>query len=145
MRLQLFTVGLALCASVAQAQTWTELQTVPPDATVRVFEVGGKGWAFADGKLLLVKDNELTILRSGRPLVIPKAAIARVEKRHRDSPVEGALIGALLGIVGMAAIGGQGCSSSGASCFGGAMLSYGLLGTFIDWQIVGRRTVYRAP
>lgn len=145
MRLQLFTLVLALCASAAQAQTWSELQTVPRDATVRVFEMGGKGWAFADGRLLLVKDDELTILRSGRPLVIPKAVIARVEKRYRDSPVEGALIGALIGLVGMSVVGGQGCSSTGASCVGGAMLSYGLLGTFIDWQLVGRRTVYKAP
>jgi hypothetical protein len=145
MRIQLFTLGLALCASAAQAQTWGDLQAVPRDATVRVFEMGGKGWAFADGRLVLVKDNELTILRSGRPLVIPKAAIARVDKRHRDSPVEGALIGALLGIVAMRAGGGQGCEGSGASCTGTFMLTYGLLGTFIDWEIVGRRTVYRAP
>jgi len=36
------------------------------ETRVRVFEMGGKGWTFADGKLLLVKDNELTILRRGR-------------------------------------------------------------------------------
>jgi len=118
---------------------------MPREATVRVFEMGGKGWAYADGRLLLVKDNELTILRSGRPLVIPKAAIARVEKRYRDSPVEGAIIGALIGIAAMYAGGGQGCNSTGAGCVGGAMLSYGLLGSFIDWQMVSRRTVYKAP
>jgi hypothetical protein len=145
MRLQLCTVALALYASAAQAQTWGELQSVPRDSTVRVFEMGGKGWAFADGRLLLVKDHELTILRSGRPLVIPKAAIARVEKRHRDSPAEGAIIGALIGIAAMYAGGGQGCDSTGPACVGGFMLTYGLLGTFVDWQIVGRRTVYRAP
>src|SRR5688572_5666771 len=123
MRLQLFTLGLVLCSSAAQAQTWDTLQTLPRDVTVRVFEMGGEGWAFADGMLLLGNDHELTILRSGRPLVIPKAAIARVEKRYRDLPVEGAVIGALIGIVAMSVIGGQGCSSSGARCVGTAMLS----------------------
>ena len=58
---------------------------------------------------------------------------------------EGATIGALLGIVAMSAGGGQGCNSTGAGCVGGAMLGYGLLGTFIDWQIESRRTVYKAP
>lgn len=145
MRLQLFTLTLALCASVAQAQTWGEFQAIPPDVAVRVFEMGGKGWSFVDGKLLLVKDDELTLLRSGRPLVIPKAAIARVEKRHRDSPLEGAVIGAVMGIVAMSAGGGQGCNSVGPSCVGGFMLVYGLFGAGIDWQIVGRRTVYKAP
>lgn len=145
MRLQLFTLALALCASVAKAQTWDEFQAMPRDMTVRVFEMGGKSWSFVDGRLLLVKDNELTLLRSGRPLVIPKAAIARVERRHRDSPVEGAVIGALIGIIAMSAGGGQGCNSAGASCVGGFVLGYGLFGTLMDWQIVGRRTVYTAP
>jgi hypothetical protein len=145
MRLLLFTVGCALCVSLAQAQTWSELQAVPQNSTVRVFELGGKGWAFADGRLLLVKDGELTIVRSGKPLVIPRATIARVDKRCRDSPVEGAIIGALVGIAAMSAGGGQGCNSSGAACTGGFMLTYALLGTFVDWQIVGQRTVYKAP
>ena len=61
MRMFLFTVGLALCAPPVQAQTWSELQSVPGEPSVRVFEMAGKGWAFADGKLLLVKDDELTI------------------------------------------------------------------------------------
>lgn len=145
MRISIIAVGLLLLGTAAQAQTWGELQKVPKEATVRVYEAAGKHWSFADGKLLLVKDNELTILRSGRPLVIPKASIARVEKRHRDWPVEGALIGALVGIGVMAAGAGQGCNSIGAGCVGGFMLGYGLLGTFIDWQHVGRRTVYTAP
>jgi hypothetical protein len=144
MRISIIALGLLLSAT-AQAQTWDELQKVPKESTVRVYEAAGKGWSFADGKLLLVKDTELTLLRSGRPLVIPKASIARVEKRHRDSPVEGALIGALVGIGVMAAGAGQGCSSVGTACVGGFMLAYGLIGTVVDWQIVGRRTVYNAP
>jgi hypothetical protein len=118
---------------------------VPKPATVRVYEAAGQGWSFADRKLLLVKDNELTILRSGMPIVIPKASIARVERRHRNSPVKGVLVGALIGIGVCAAGGGQGCDSAGAGCAGGFMLAYGLIGTFVDWQIVGKRTVYNAP
>ena len=114
MRMLLFTVGLALSAP-AHAQTWSELQAVPKETSVRVFEMAGKGWTFADGKLLLVKDEELAILRNRRPIVIPKAVIARVETRRRDLPVEGAVLGALattaLGLLG----GWQGCSS-GSSC-----------------------------
>lgn len=138
-------IALLLSATAAQAQTWEQLRAMRAETTVRVYEVGGKGWQFADGKLLLVKDDELTILRSGRPLVIPRASIARVERRQRDSPVEGALLGALIGLAAMGAGAGQGCSSVGAECIGGFMGIYAGLGALIDWQHVGRRTVYKAP
>lgn len=138
-------LSILLSAQVVQAQGWGELEMVPKEATVRVFEVGGKGWAFVDGKLLLVRDNGITILRSGRPIVIPKASIARVERRRRDSPVEGALLGALVGAVAYATYAGQGCNSPGLSCAAGIVGSQALLGGLIDWQIMSRRTVYRAP
>jgi hypothetical protein len=138
-------LAFVLSASAAQSQTWEELQAMRKETTVRVYELGGKGWAFADGKLLLVKDDELTILQGRRPIVIPKASIARVESRHRDPPWNGALIGALVGLAVMGAGAGQGCSSAGAGCVGGFMGGYAGLGALVDWQIVGRRTVYKAP
>jgi hypothetical protein len=138
-------LALVLFATTAQAQTWDELQALPKEVTVRVHELGGKGWAFADGKLLLVKDNELTILRSGRPFVIPKASIARVEVRRRDSPLEGALLGALLGTVAYATYAGQGCDNPGGSCAAGIIASQAGLGALIDWSHRAKRTVYRAP
>ena len=135
---------MLLSASVVEAQTWSDLQSVQKNMNVRVFEAAGKRWTFADGKLLLVKDDDLTILRGRRPVVIPKAVISKVEARRRDPPIEGALLGALLGIGVMYAGAGQGCTSTGP-CVAGAMLVYGGLGALMDWRIVDRRTVYKAP
>ena len=141
MRTLFLVVASVLTGSAAQAQTWDVLQAVPKESTVRVHEAGGKGWAFVDGKLLLVKDSELAILRSGRPITIPKASIARVERRRRDLPIEGALLGALLG----SAACGQGCSRPGFTFTVSAMTAYAVIGGFIDWRMVRGRAVYRAP
>ena len=140
MRISIIAVLLLLSAAAAQAQTWEELRAMRKKTTVRVYEPGG---AHTDGKLLLVKDDELTILRGRRPLVIPKASIARVERRHRDSPVEGAVIGALVNI-GLGLLGGwQGCSDSKCAAVG--IPAYATIGALIDWQMLGRRTVYKTP
>src|SRR5262245_59744314 len=64
---------------------------------------------------LLVKHAELTILRSGRAFVIPKSIISKVEMRRRDSPVEGALVGAVTGILLGLGGGWQGCPIPDAS------------------------------
>ena len=72
---------------------------------MRIFEAAGKGWTFADGKLLIVKDDELTILRRSGPVVIPKGVISKVETRRRDRPIEGAIIGALVNVA-LGALGG---------------------------------------
>jgi hypothetical protein len=125
------------------AQTWEELQSLPKEASVRVFEKAGKGWTFADGKLLLVKDSELTILKGRRSFVIAKSVISNVEMRRRDPPLEGALIGAVTGIL-LGSLGGwQGCSDS--KCVAAGITVYAGLGTLIDWRIQNKRTVYRAP
>ena len=136
---------LLYSVTTVQAQGWGDLQSVPKEANLRVYEMGGKGWAFADGKLLLVKDKELTILRGGRPLVITRASIARVERRWRDPAWEGALIGTLVGSVMLRRGAGQGCTSPGAGCTIGIVGSYAALGALIDWGRQSRRTVYRAP
>ena len=135
---------LLLCApDTVDAQTWAELHTVPRETSVRIFEAAGKGWTFADGKLLLVKDEELTILRRSGPVVIPKGVISKVETRRRDRPIEGAIIGALVNVA-LGALGGwQGCSDSKCAVVG--IPVYAAVGAIIDWRIPTRRTVYRAP
>lgn len=143
MRMLLFTLALALAPSAAPAQTWSELHLVPRETSVRVFQKGGKGLVFADGKLLLVKDDELTILRNRRPLAIPRASISRVETRRRDRPTEGALIGALAGAAAISAGGGQGCPHS--QCIFAGMATWSALGALLDWSMTTERTVYRAP
>ena len=55
MRISIIVVALALSVTPAQAQTWDELQAEDKPVTVRVYESAGKGWSFADGKLLLVQ------------------------------------------------------------------------------------------
>ncbi len=140
-------LALILGATCAQAQTWEELRAVPKETSVRIFEAGKKS-TFADGKLLLVKDDELTILRPGRrgqAFVIPKAQISRVETRRRDPPWEGMVIGALGNILlGWAAGGWQACTNTPECVAGGIAFGAGI-GALIDWQKPTKRTVYRAP
>ena len=139
-------LALLLVCGRAEAQTWADLKAVPRESSVRVFEAGGKSWSVADGKLLLVKDDQLTILKSGRfgrPFVISKPVISSVETRRRDSPIEGALIGALTNIV-LGSLGGwQGCTDSKRAAVG--IPAYAAIGALIDWRMPTRRTVYRAP
>jgi hypothetical protein len=92
---------------------------------------------------LLVKDDELTILRNSRPLVIPKAEIARIEQRWRDPAW--ALIGTLVGAVMFYRGAGQGCSGPGAGCTIGIVGSYTAIGALVDWSVKAKKTVYRAP
>jgi hypothetical protein len=66
-----------------------------------------------------------------------------VEMRRRDPPLEGALIGAVTGIL-LGSLGGwQGCPDS--KCVAAGITVYAGLGTLIDWRIQNKRTVYRAP
>ena len=144
MRIALLLVLLGVSAR-ADAQTWAELASTDRDAPVRVYEVGRRGWAFVDGKFLVVKDDELTVLRADRSLVIPKAEIARVERRWNDRVWNGALIGTLVGAVMFQRGAGQGCSGPGPGCTIGVVGSYAAIGALIDWSITGKKTVYRAP
>lgn len=113
--------------------------------TVRVYEAAEKGWSFADGELLLVKDDELTILRGRRPIVIPKAVISKVESRRRDPVWDGMLIGAIVNTLMGTLLGGwQGCTNTSECALAGIGVGAGF-GALIDWRIVSRRTVYKAP
>jgi hypothetical protein len=145
MRMLVLGLAFSLASTTARAQTWTDLQAVPKETPVRIFDAAGKGWTYVDGRLLLVKDDELTILRGRRAFVIARPIISKVETRRRDSLIEGIVIGALVNIVlGGAAGGWQGCAS-GSSCVIAGITSGAALGALVDWRIVGRRTVYKAP
>jgi hypothetical protein len=145
--LMIITIALLLLlvSAAAEAQTWSELQTVEKEAQVRVFEIGSRGWAHADGRLRLVKDDELTILKGGKPIVIPKASIERVEWRRNDPFWQGALIGTALGIVQLRRGAGQGCNSPGVGCSVGIIGTWTIIGTLVDWAVKEKKTVYRAP
>src|SRR5687768_14746774 len=145
MRLSIIVLALVLLVTTAQAQTWEQLQAQPKPVTVRVYEAAGKGWSYADGELLLVKDDELTILRGRRPIVIPKAVISKVETRRRDSVWDGMVIGALVNTLMGTLLGGwQGCTNTSECALAGIGVGAGF-GALIDWRIVGHRTVYKAP
>jgi len=143
--MSIIVVALALSATPVQAQTWEELQAEAKPVTVRVYESAGKGWSFADGKLLLVKDNELTILRGRSPIVIPKAVISKVESRRRDPVWDGMVIGAIVNTLLGTLLGGwQGCTRTSECALAGIGVGAGF-GALTDWRIVGRRTIYKAP
>lgn len=141
----LLGVGLLLTVvPAAQAQPdWDALRQLPKGSRLGIRELSGYG--HADGRLALVDDDELTILKRGRAVVVPKALIGRIDHRKSDSPIEGALLGALVGVAAYFTYVGQGCSEGDSSCFFGAVGVYAGLGAFIDWRIQNRQTIYRAP
>jgi uncharacterized protein YcfJ len=145
MRILIIALAFVLSATAAHGQTWQKLQAEPKPVAVRVYEAAGKAWSYADGKLLLVKDDELTILRGRTPIVIPKAVISKVETRRRDPVWDGMVIGALVNTLMGTVLGGwQGCTNTSECAIGGIAVGAGF-GALIDWRTVGARAVYKAP
>ena len=87
-----------------------------------------------------------TVLRSGRPVVIPRAMIGRVYRVRRDPPWEGSVIGVLVGLVMRAAYRGEGClSDPEPACTLKGLAALGAMGAAIDYGIDDVRVVYKAP
>jgi hypothetical protein len=136
---QWIVVGcLAFLPSFSYAQTdeWAAVRTLPNESPLRIYKVGSRDGQ-VEGKLLLVEDSQLTLLTGGRPIIVPKASISRIEQSRRDSVVEGAILGALYGILAHALWAAEGNTAAGIAVTAG-------LGAFVDWRIARTRTVYRA-
>jgi hypothetical protein len=123
--------------SYAQTNDWAAVRALLTESPLRIHRLGLRD-SQVDGKLLLVEDSQLTLLTRGRPIVVPKAVIGRIEQRHRDSVVEGAILGALYGILAHALWAAEGNAPVGIGVTAG-------LGAFVDRRIARKRTVYRAP
>ena len=128
----------------AQNDGWAAVQALPSETRVRIQERDGRGGE-VEGSLLMVEESLLTLLTRGRPIVIPKASIGRIEQLRRDSAWEGLIIGALWGVVARATYAAEACSRTPEpQCTLQIIGVRAGLGAFIDYQIRGSRTVYRS-
>ena len=140
MRVMVLSICLAATPVFAQ-QDWGAVQALPSDTPVRVHELGGRR-GHVEGRLLSVESMQLTLIRRGKPVTIPKAQIGRIEQRRRDPLWEGMILGALYAVAMQAAYGDD--SWTRKQVLAGFSTSIAV-GAFIDYQIQGSRTVYRAP
>jgi hypothetical protein len=129
--------------SYAQTQDWSAVQALPRETRVVVRELGGRG-GHVRGRLLLANDSEVTVLRGGRPVVIPKAMIGRIDEIRRDRVWEGAVIGVLYALIMRAVFAGGACLGPEPECtLKGAAMAAGV-GALIDYGMDDERVIYRA-
>ena len=133
-----------LCASPLLAQDWGAVQSLPPDAIVRIEEqaVGGNR---VRGRIVSVEDAQLTLRVRDNPIVIPRTSIARIELERRDSLWNGLVLGAVFSAVMRVAFADEACSrTKDPGCtLQGIAVGAGL-GALIDSQFKGRRVIYDA-
>jgi hypothetical protein len=136
---------LCLPLSPLHAQDWTAVQTLPADTPVRVEEVSRPGHRL-HGRLATVEDARLTLLVRGKPIVIARASIGRVERERRDPLWNGMMLGAALSLAMRVAFAGEACArTADPQCTIQGTLVGAALGAFIDYQIKGHRLIYVAP
>lgn len=138
----MIVISLMLClvSSSLSAQDWAAVQALPADTPIRVKELARRGGEIS-GRLLTVENAQLTLLRRGTPVVIPKASIARIEQLRRDPVWEGMIIGGLYAAAMRIAFKDEVWRPR--DTIGNFVVSIGI-GAFIDRQLQGRREIYRA-
>jgi hypothetical protein len=128
-------------------QDWASVQALPHSAEVIVRELGGRS-GLVRGKFLLASETEMTVLKGGRPVVIPRIAIARVDQIRRDPVWDGALLLALISLAthAVAVFAGERCEATPEPhCAMRSVAVSAGVGALIDWGIDDDRTIYRAP
>jgi hypothetical protein len=139
----IITAVLLFCLSASPllGQDWTAVQALPADTPVRVLAQGGR----VDGRISVVDDTQLRLIARGKPVVIPRAAVVRVEQERRDPLWNGLLIGALASLGLRLAFGGEACSRTpDPRCTVQGLLVGAGLGAFIDHQIRRHPVIYDA-
>jgi hypothetical protein len=137
--------ALLIAVAESRAQTdWDALRKLPEEANLEVYELGGRG--HTTGKLLRLDDSQLTILRAGRPVVVPRAVIGRIQHRKSDPIWGGLILGVLWGLLATHSYAAEAClSDPQPACTLKAIAVTAPLGAFIDWRIQRRKTVYKSP
>jgi len=134
---------LGLTSSIT-AQDWTTVQALPIGTPVRI-EQPDAGSGPVEGRIETVQDAALSLLVRGQRITIPREAIQRLTREHRDPLWNGLLIGASLSLVVRVAFAGEACGhASDPRCtIQGALIGAGL-GAFVDSRIRRHRLVYDA-
>jgi hypothetical protein len=93
-----------------------------------------------------VDDTRLTVLARGKPWVIPRDRIFRLEREIKDPLWNGMIAGALASLALRIAFYGEACARTPEPrCTVQGVLTGAGLGAFIDFQIRRHPVVYRAP
>ena len=144
MRITTFLVLMTICGSSLGAQDWSTVRALPKESRLKIRELNGHG--HAEGKLLLVDDVQLTILKGNRAVVIDRATIGHIQQVRSDRIWGGAIIGAVFSLIAGATYAGEACvGREEPQCTLRSTAAWAGMGAFIDWRIQGKRTVYRAP
>lgn len=133
---------LCLTASPLSAQDWAAVQALPADTPVRIVAQAGG----LHGRISVVEETQLTVIARGKSIVIPRAAIVRLEQERRDKLWNGMLLGALASLGMRVAFGTEACSRTPEPRCTIQGLSVGAgLGAFIDHQIKAHPVIYQSP
>jgi hypothetical protein len=136
---------LSVSTPPLQAQDWTAVLALPTDTTVRIKEQGGQGNEL-QGRITIVENEQLTLLVRGKPIVITRSSIRRIERERRDSLWNGIVLGAVFSLVMRVAFADEACARTrDPQCtIKGTAIGAGL-GAFVDHLITTRRLIYTAP
>ena len=136
---------IAPAYTYAQAHDWTAVRALPRDTNLIVKELGGRG-GHVRGRLLLATNSEITVLKGGRPIIIQRSTIGRIDEVRSDSVWAGAIIGVAYALVMRATYAGEAClGRSEPSCTLKSATIAGGLGALIDYSIKDERVAYKAP
>ena len=134
--------------SYAQTNDWTVVRALPRETRVIVRELDrhGRDVGYVRGRLLIANDSELTVLRSGRPLVIPRDMIGHLYQMRRDPVWEGFALGVVYWLVMRVTYAGESClTRPEPQCTLEGIAIFGGLGAMVDLTNEEERLVYRAP
>ena len=134
--------------SHAQTNDWAVVKALPRETRVLVGELDrqGRHVGHVRGRLLIANDSELTVLRSGRPLVISRDMIGRVYRVRRDPVWEGFALGVVYWLVMRVTYAGESClTRPEPQCTLEGIAIFGGLGAMVDLTNEDKRLVYRAP
>lgn len=146
MRILLLILVFSLSSVRLLAQDWGAVQALAVDTPVRIEELGGHRGQLR-GRIRAVEDAQLTVLVKGKPIVVPRPSIGRIERVERDALWNGVIIGAGVMLV-LRALGGL----TGEGCLGrkephctlaGVAMGAGF-GALIDYENQKRTVIYAA-
>ena len=132
-------------STYAQTNDWAAVQLLPRDTNLVIKELGGRG-AHIRGRLLLVTDSDITVLRGNRPIVIARSAIGRINEVRHDGVWQGAIIGVVYALVMRASYAAEAClGRAEPRCTLKTTAIAGGIGALIDYSIKDERVTYKAP
>lgn len=144
MRILILFLVFSLPSVRLLAQDWGAVQALAVDTPVRIGELGGRGGQLR-GRIRAVEDAQLTVLVKGKPIVVPRSSIGRIEREERDSIWNGVIIGAgvMLVLRAFGGLTGEGClGRKEPHCTLAGVAMGAAFGALIDYENKKRTVIY---